>query len=128
MRNGTNNRKTPTISLIQNSLKALKKTHRFRQRDVFDSLIDFASNDYLCLANNKKTLKKTYKLNRTKENNFYYYAISEVIRRLIEMFKLTIKKNDKKWNHVIPIQLGHLNECKILFLDQKNKFNFKKYN
>ena len=72
-----------------------------------------------------KELRKTYKLNNSKESNFYYYAISEVIRRLIEMFKLTIKKKNKKWNHVIPIQLGHLEECKILFLDPKKNLILK---
>ena len=44
-------------------LNALKKVNRFRQRHVWDStLIDFASNDYLGLANNKKQLKKAFNL------------------------------------------------------------------
>ena len=61
-------------------------------------------------------IKKNYKLDKITEDNFYYYALSEVLRRLIVMFKLSIKRNDKSWNNVIPIQLGHINECKVLFL------------
>ena len=49
--------------MYQNELKALKKTGRFRQRCVWDrDLIDFASNDYLGLANSKKQLKKALRL------------------------------------------------------------------
>jgi len=65
-----------------------------------------------------KEIKKNYKINKSTENNLYFYALSEVIRRLIVMFKLSIKKNDRSWNNVIPIQLGHINECKIFFLNK----------
>lgn len=60
-------------------------------------------------------LKKTYYLDKKIENNFYYFAVSEVLRRLIYMFRLSINNKDTKWNHVIPIQLGHLDECEALF-------------
>ena len=60
-------------------------------------------------------LKKTYYLDKKIENNFYYFAVSEVLRRLIYMFRLSINNKDTKWNHVIPIQLGHLDECEVLF-------------
>jgi 8-amino-7-oxononanoate synthase len=44
-------------------LNALKKANRFRQRKLWDkNLIDFASNDYLGLANDKKQLRKALKL------------------------------------------------------------------
>ena len=49
--------------MYKKELNALKKANRFRQRQVWDSnLIDFASNDYLGLANDKKQLKKALKL------------------------------------------------------------------
>ena len=49
--------------MYQNELKALKHAGRFRERKLFDNqLIDFASNDYLGLANNKKQFKKAYAL------------------------------------------------------------------
>ena len=49
--------------MYQNELKALKKAGRFRQRKIWDeNLIDFASNDYLGLANDKKQLKKAFKM------------------------------------------------------------------
>jgi len=49
--------------MYQKELNALKKANRFRQRRVWDkNLIDFASNDYLGLANNKKQLRKALKL------------------------------------------------------------------
>jgi len=44
----------------ENELKALKKSGRYRTREVLDnSLMDFASNDYLGLAHNKQLHNKT---------------------------------------------------------------------
>ncbi len=49
--------------MYEKELKVLKKAERFRERKLFDSrLIDFASNDYLGFANNKKQFKKAYQL------------------------------------------------------------------
>lgn len=49
--------------MYQTELNALKKAGRFRQRKIWDSnLIDFASNDYLGLANDKKQLNKAIEL------------------------------------------------------------------
>ncbi len=49
--------------MYQTELKALKKANRFRERNIFDNnLIDFASNDYLGLAHNKKQFKKAVEL------------------------------------------------------------------
>ncbi|HIO96241.1 MAG TPA: pyridoxal phosphate-dependent aminotransferase family protein [Campylobacterales bacterium] len=49
--------------MYQNELKALKNAGRFRERKLFDNkLIDFASNDYLGLANDKKQFDKAYNL------------------------------------------------------------------
>jgi 8-amino-7-oxononanoate synthase len=49
--------------MYQKELTALKKAGRFRQRKVWNKdLIDFASNDYLGLANNKEQLQKALKL------------------------------------------------------------------
>jgi len=64
--------------------------------------------------------KKQCNLSKNVKRNLYYFAISEVLRRLIYIFKLSIKHNDKKWNKIIPIQLGHLDECKEFFLVKKN--------
>ena len=49
--------------MYKKELNALKKANRFRERKVWNTnLIDFASNDYLGLANSKKQLKKALKL------------------------------------------------------------------
>lgn len=48
--------------MYSKSLEALKKSNRLRKRKLFDVTYDFASNDYLGFAENKKLLKKTYKL------------------------------------------------------------------
>jgi len=49
--------------MYENELRALKKAGRFRERKQFDeTLTDFASNDYLGLANDKKQLKKLFKM------------------------------------------------------------------
>ena len=49
--------------MYENELKALKKAGRFRERKIFDVMLDdFASNDYLGLSRNKKQFKKAVKL------------------------------------------------------------------
>ena len=49
--------------MYQKELNALKKANRFRQRKIWNNdLIDFASNDYLGLANDKKQLRKALNL------------------------------------------------------------------
>ncbi|MFP4485317.1 MAG: aminotransferase class I/II-fold pyridoxal phosphate-dependent enzyme [Campylobacterales bacterium] len=56
--------------MLQSKIEALKKTNRFRIRNLFsEDIADFASNDYLGLADSKKTLKATYKL--LKKSNIY---------------------------------------------------------
>lgn len=42
-------------------------------------------------------------------------ANTEVLRRLCVIFRLNIEQNNKIWNHILPIQLGHLKESKIIF-------------
>ncbi|CAA6813251.1 MAG: 8-amino-7-oxononanoate synthase (EC, partial [uncultured Sulfurovum sp.] len=56
--------------MYQKELKALKKAERFRERKIWNkNLIDFASNDYLGLANNKEQLKKALTLLNGHENH-----------------------------------------------------------
>jgi len=50
------------MSQYENELKALKKSGRYRTREVLDnSLLDFASNDYLGLSHNKELHRLTCK-------------------------------------------------------------------
>ena len=49
-------------------------------------------------------------------NNFCDLASIEIMRRLCVIFRLNIENNQKTWNHVLPIQLAHLQEAKSLFL------------
>ena len=55
--------------MYQKELLALKKSHRYRKREIFHNLKDLASNDYLGLAYKKKQLKKACK-NLAKEEYF----------------------------------------------------------
>jgi len=56
--------------MYQKELNALKRAGRFRQRKVWDKdLIDFASNDYLGLANNKEQLAKALHLVNEYDNH-----------------------------------------------------------
>ena len=49
-------------NLYDKEIQALKKVGRFRERKIYsENLYDYASNDYLGLADNKELLKKTYK-------------------------------------------------------------------
>lgn len=56
--------------MYEKELNALKKAGRLRSRKVWDkNLLDFASNDYLGLANNKAQLQKALTLLETYENH-----------------------------------------------------------
>jgi len=48
------------LNYYENELKALKKSNRYRTREIVDnSLLDFASNDYLGLSHNKELHQQT---------------------------------------------------------------------
>jgi len=46
--------------LYEKELKILKNKNRFRKRAIYKNIIDLASNDYLCLSENKKIRKKAF--------------------------------------------------------------------
>lgn len=46
---------------------------------------------------------------------FFYFATSEVLRRILIIFEQNLEFKLKTWNKVLPIQLAHLEESKILF-------------
>ncbi len=46
--------------MYKKELEILNKKERLRIRKIYDDFIDLASNDYLCLAENKKILTKAY--------------------------------------------------------------------
>ena len=72
--------------MYQKEIEALKKANRFRERKIWDrELIDFASNDYLGLANKKKQLKKA--LNLVKEYSYYTPKASMLVNGYHEIHK-----------------------------------------
>lgn len=42
-------------------------------------------------------------------------ALAEVLRRLCIIFRLNVEQQVRTWNKVLPVQLGHLSECHVLF-------------
>ncbi len=42
-------------------------------------------------------------------------AVSEVLRRICVILRLNLEDGDKKWNKVLPVQIAHLYEARILF-------------
>ena len=63
----------------------------------------------------KKIMIRFSCLDENVVNRFYELSQIEVLRRLCMIFKSAILNNDKRWNKIIPIQLGHLYETKELF-------------
>ena len=46
--------------MYEKELDILKKKNRFRERKIYKNIIDLASNDYLCLAENKQIRQKAF--------------------------------------------------------------------
>jgi 8-amino-7-oxononanoate synthase len=46
--------------MYKKELEILEKKNRFRKRQIYEDVLDFASNDYLGLASNKDIMQKTY--------------------------------------------------------------------
>lgn len=42
-------------------------------------------------------------------------AVAEVLRRICIILRLNLEDGEKKWNKVLPVQLGHLGEARALF-------------
>lgn len=65
--------------------------------------------NYLAILSNNFSAIKPYIKNTSD------LATTEVLRRLCVIFRLNIVERKKIWNHVLPIQLCHLQEAKKLF-------------
>jgi hypothetical protein len=48
-------------------------------------------------------------------DDFCNLAQVEVLRRICNILRLNFEGNSKLWNHVLPIQINHLKEVKVLF-------------
>ncbi len=44
-----------------------------------------------------------------------HFAVAEVMRRICIILRLNLENGDRKWNKVLPVQLGHLGEARELF-------------
>ncbi len=47
--------------------------------------------------------------------DLYFLSISEVLRRIMIIFKLLLISKDRSWEHVLPIQIKHLKEAQKIF-------------
>ncbi len=47
--------------------------------------------------------------------NLKILAKTEVLRRITLILKLNLENSDRRWNHVLPVQIGHLYECDQIF-------------
>ncbi|MCK9491282.1 MAG: pyridoxal phosphate-dependent aminotransferase family protein [Sulfurimonas sp.] len=83
------------MSLYYNKeLKAIKKRARYRQRElVDDSLVDFASNDYLGLSHNKTLHEKTCKeISRLSQNSSKASLLVNGYHKIHRDFEETLKE------------------------------------
>ena len=70
--------------MYEKELETIKKSHRFRNRVVYDkNLLDLASNDYLGLAQNKKLFEKAYK--RVLKNHYFSPKASMLVNGYSEI-------------------------------------------
>lgn len=90
------------LKLSKQSLIQLGKINKKNSKKVVDIFIKKVSSNY-------PKIKKI-------SNNFFYYSSSEVIRRILIILSLNLKGN-KVWNKVLNIQIDHLKEAKILFMN-----------
>ena len=60
-------------------------------------------------------LSEFYPPTKSFSKYFYYFALAEVFRRLFIIFRLNLEKKENQWNKVLPIQLGHIDECEAIF-------------
>jgi 8-amino-7-oxononanoate synthase len=81
--------------MYKDSILALKKSNRFRKRNLFDNYLDFASNDYLGFAEDKKLLKKSYKL--LKELPYHSPKASQLVNGYSPVHK-EFEENLAKYN------------------------------
>lgn len=74
------------MNFYQNELNSIKRSNRFRMRKLFDkNLKDLASNDYLGLSSNKKTLKKAYK--KLKKEHYFSPKASMLVNGYSKIHK-----------------------------------------
>jgi hypothetical protein len=59
-----------------------------------------------------ETIVRKFPVIEPYKNNFCQLASMEVIRRICVIFRVS---GQKTWNHVLPIQLRHLEEARLLF-------------
>jgi len=66
--------------------------------------------DYLFRA-----IDKVFPFTHDESDNFQIFAITEIFRRLMIIFRLNITKKNRSWNHIIPLHLAGLKETEIVF-------------
>ena len=65
-----------------------------------------------------KKVNKKLKLKFNKEN-VHNLAMSEILRRILIILKRNIYSNDHSLNHIMPVLINNMIECKILFNEKK---------
>lgn len=62
-----------------------------------------------------KKVSENFKISEPIFEKFSDLALTEIIRRLCIIFRLNFLNGNKEWNKVLPVQLAHLYEAKLLF-------------
>ncbi|WP_404318884.1 aminotransferase class I/II-fold pyridoxal phosphate-dependent enzyme [Malaciobacter canalis] len=101
--------------MYSKELKSIKKSNRFRTREIFDeSLIDLASNDYLGLTTNKLLFQKAYE--RVLEENYTAPKASQLVNGYNKIHKefetLLCKAN--KFESAITVGSGFLANISLI--------------
>ncbi len=53
------------------------------------------------------------------EDNIHDLAMCEILRRIVIILERNLNRNDKSLNHIMPVLINNMIECKILFNEQK---------
>jgi len=61
------------------------------------------------------SIQEMFPFTREDALSLYLFALSEIFRRILIIFRLSLYEKNKSWNHVLPMHLSGIKEVEIIF-------------